>query len=165
MIGKHTLCNCPAGFSAAPERHAPDCPGRVGAGKPALSSRPAPCSTCGYENGMHSCAIVLNGKLAAKTKDLERAHMRIREMDLLFGRYILAMRSALIEQEHGKGSEAAMVWIFNSLAGPGELPPEDETDAQAYFDREIAPVDESLQEIMSFWEADRQANAAKGVKS
>ncbi|UCP00053.1 hypothetical protein LF844_09650 [Metapseudomonas lalkuanensis] len=114
---------------------------------------------------MHSCAIVLNGKLAAKTKDLERAHMRIREMDLLFGRYILAMRSALIEQEHGKGSEAAMVWIFNSLAGPGELPPEDETDAQAYFDREIAPVDESLQEIMSFWEADRQANAAKGVKS
>ncbi|MCY1372019.1 hypothetical protein D9M68_437230 [compost metagenome] len=97
-------------------------------------------------------------------KDLERAHMRIREMDLLFGRYILAMRSAVIEQEHGKGAEGAMIWIFNSLAGPGELPPEDETDAQAYFDREIKPVEESLQEIMRFWEADRQAKAAKEVK-
>lgn len=33
-MSRHTLCNCPAGFSAAPERHAPDCPGRSGAGKP-----------------------------------------------------------------------------------------------------------------------------------
>lgn len=102
-------------------------------------------------------AVVLEEDHLKVEKDLERAHMRIREMDLLFGRYILAMRSALIEQEHGKGAEAAMVWIFNSLFGPGELPPEDETDAQAYFDREIKPVDEGLQEIMKFWEADRVA--------
>lgn len=38
MIGKHTLCNCPAGFSAEADRHAPDCPGRSGAGKPALAA-------------------------------------------------------------------------------------------------------------------------------
>ncbi|MDT4832895.1 hypothetical protein FQZ97_664680 [compost metagenome] len=109
--------------------------------------------------------VVLEEDHEKVEKDLKRAHMRIREMDLLFGRYILAMRSALIEQEHGKGAEAAMLWIFNSLFGPGELPPEEETDAQAYFDREIKPVDEGLQEIMKFWEADRQAKAAKEVKS
>lgn len=33
-MSKHVFCNCPAGFSADPERHAPDCPGRSGAGKP-----------------------------------------------------------------------------------------------------------------------------------
>lgn len=105
--------------------------------------------------------VVLSEDCEKVEKDLERAHMRIREMDLLFGRYILAMRSALIEQEHGKGAEAAMAWIFNSLYGPGQLPPEDETDAQAYFDREIKPVDEAMQQVMAFWEADR---AAKEVK-
>lgn len=33
-MSRFTFCNCPAGFSADPERHAPDCPGRSGAGKP-----------------------------------------------------------------------------------------------------------------------------------
>ncbi|MGR6617686.1 hypothetical protein [Pseudomonas rhodesiae] len=32
-MSRFCFCNCPAGFSAAPERHAPDCPGRFGAGK------------------------------------------------------------------------------------------------------------------------------------
>jgi|GEM_PF-4403053 len=32
-MSRFTFCNCPAGFSAEPERHAPDCPGRFGAGK------------------------------------------------------------------------------------------------------------------------------------
>lgn len=32
-MSRFTFCNCPAGFSAPPERHAPDCPGRSGAGK------------------------------------------------------------------------------------------------------------------------------------
>lgn len=32
-MSRFLLCNCPAGFDAAPERHAPDCPGRSGAGK------------------------------------------------------------------------------------------------------------------------------------
>ena len=36
-MSRFCLCNCPAGFSAAPERHAPDCPGRSGAGKPRIS--------------------------------------------------------------------------------------------------------------------------------
>ena len=32
-MSRFCFCNCPAGFSADPERHAPDCPGRSGAGK------------------------------------------------------------------------------------------------------------------------------------
>lgn len=35
-MSRFVLCNCPAGFAADPERHAPDCPGRSGAGKPSL---------------------------------------------------------------------------------------------------------------------------------
>lgn len=31
-MSRFCFCNCPAGFSADPERHAPDCPGRSGAG-------------------------------------------------------------------------------------------------------------------------------------
>jgi hypothetical protein len=33
-MSRFNFCDCPAGFSVAPERHAPDCPGRSGAGKP-----------------------------------------------------------------------------------------------------------------------------------
>lgn len=76
--------------------------------------------------------------------------MRIKELDLLFGRYILAMRAAVIEDEHGKTETAGMDWIFNSLAGPGQLPPEGETDAQAYFDREIVAVDSGMKEVLAF---------------
>ncbi|WP_455826597.1 hypothetical protein [Pseudomonas graminis] len=94
----------------------------------------------------------------------ELARMRIKELDLLFGRYLLAMRSALIEEEHGKGPAAAMAWIYNSLAGPGELPPEGETDSQAYFDREIVAVDNGMQEVVAFHEG-RRAVMGKGEPS
>lgn len=95
---------------------------------------------------------------------LQESRMRIKEMDLLFGRYILAMRSAIIEEEHGKGPAAAMEWIYNSLAGPGELPPEGETESQAYFDREIIAVDNGMQEVMAFHEG-RRAAMGQGERS
>ncbi len=91
--------------------------------------------------------------------EIEHARMRIKELDLLFGRYVLAMRSALIEEEHGKGPAAGMEWIYNSLAGPGELPPEDETNSQAYFDREIVAVDRAMTEVLAFYDARRAALA------
>lgn len=87
----------------------------------------------------------------------EVAKMRIKELDLLFGRYILAMRSAVIEEDHGLGAEAGMMWIYNSLVGPGELPPESETLAQAYFDREIVAIDNGMREVMAFHAARRSA--------
>ena len=82
----------------------------------------------------------------------EVARMRIKELDLLFGRYLLGMRSAVIDEECGGHG---MAWIYNALRGPGELPPEDETDAQAYFDREIVAVDAGLEEVVVFFDARR----------
>lgn len=42
-MSRFSFCNCPAGFSAAPERHAPECPGRSGAGK--RGPTPVPATT------------------------------------------------------------------------------------------------------------------------
>lgn len=50
---------------------------------------------------------------------------------------IVAMQSALIEWKFGKGSEAALQWIVNTLMGPGLLPDFDAPhgrDAQKWFD-------------------------------
>lgn len=98
---------------------------------------------------------IKQANLELEQERYQYARMRIREMDLLFSRYILAMRSAIIEMEHGAGAEAAMAWVVNSLAGPGELPPDDEVDAQGYFDREIAVVDKALAEVFAFFKANR----------
>lgn len=136
------------------------------------------CWNCGDTGDVHDIVGEWRGQCdcnAAKLIDVaaerdqlkaenELARMRIKELDLLFGRYILAMRSALIEEEHGKGSAAAMEWIYNSLAGPGELPPEGETDSQAYFDREIVAVDNGMQEVMAYHEG-RRAAMGKGEQS
>ena len=87
----------------------------------------------------------------------ENARMRIKELDLLFGRYLLGMRSSVIEWQHGQRADAAMQWIWNGLAGPGELPPEDETQAQAYFDREIVAVEAGKEEVAVFFDTRRAA--------
>lgn len=118
------------------------------------------------EQGANADFIAAANPVAIKAliAENELARMRIKELDLLFGRYILAMRSALIEEEHGKGPAAAMEWIYNSLAGPGELPPEEETDSQAYFDREIVAVEDGMQEVMAFHEG-RRAAIGKGERS
>lgn len=89
---------------------------------------------------------------AALCQAVKRSAMRIKELDLMFGRYLLGMQSAVIEQEHGKGAEEAMRWIFNGLAGPGVFAPDDATDAQAYFDREIVAIDAGMQEVLAFFD-------------
>jgi hypothetical protein len=86
------------------------------------------------------------------------ASMRIRELDLTFGRYFLGMKSAVIADESGGNG---MEWIFNGLAGPGELPPEEERDAQAYFDREVEAIDVGLAEVFAFHDARRKARQVK----
>lgn len=250
-MSRFVLCNCPVGFAADPERHAPDCPGRSGAGKPSLA--PAAGSPRVHRHGMEFwdkiCALKhygfllapegnrvvkaegignwidmheaqqvvdaaqseINGLRAERDQGLAReavltarleqkiteiideatkaidsyrkeaalqdrlnvtdqkvddltaenaalcqavkhSAMRIKELDLMFGRYLLGMQSAVIEQEHGKGAEEAMRWIFNGLAGPGVFAPDDATDAQAYFDREIVAIDAGMQEVLAFFD-------------
>lgn len=50
---------------------------------------------------------------------------------------LVAMQAAWIEWRHGKGADAAMQWIENTLSGPGLIPPDNapwSTEAQAWFD-------------------------------
>lgn len=90
----------------------------------------------------------------------EELRMLAKEMDLMFGRYLLGMRASVLEWQHGKGADAAMQWIWNGLRGPGELPPEEETQAQAYFDREVVKIEEGLEEVYAYRDK-RRAEKAK----
>lgn len=79
-------------------------------------------------------------------RDAEATRKSVKILNYLFARNIIAMQSAVIEWEKGKGAAAGMQWIWNTLFGPGQIPDEDGTDAQAYFDREIEPLDAAMQE-------------------
>lgn len=91
---------------------------------------------------------------------------RHKELDLLIGKNILVMQAAIIEWQGTGDARKGLAWIYNTLFGPGELPDESEKDAQAYFDRKYAPLDEELMNLHRwFWEqneADRAAAAGKG---
>jgi len=89
----------------------------------------------------------------------EALRMQVKELDLTFGRYLLGMRAAVVEWQKGKGADAAMQWIWNGLRGPGELPPEEETQAQAYFDREVVKIEEGLEEVYAYRDKRRAENA------
>ncbi|EFC7333732.1 ead/Ea22-like family protein, partial [Escherichia coli] len=85
----------------------------------------------------------------------ENAYIRNRykELDLLIGKNILVMQAAIIEWQATGDAKSGLAWIYNTLFGPGELPDESEKDAQAYFNRKYAPIDEKLMELHKwFWE-------------
>lgn len=78
---------------------------------------------------------------------------RFKELDRMFGKNLLVMQAAIIDWRTTGDAKNGMAWIFNTLLGPGELPNEEEKDAQAYFDREYAPLDKELMELHQwFWE-------------
>ncbi|MFU1689209.1 ead/Ea22-like family protein [Citrobacter freundii] len=78
---------------------------------------------------------------------------RFKELDRMFGKNLLVMQAAIIDWRTTGDAKNGMAWIFNTLLGPGELPNEDEKDAQAYFDREYEPLDKELMELHQwFWE-------------
>lgn len=95
--------------------------------------------------------------VSALLADIEYMRWRIKEMDLLFGKNLLAMRAAVIEAEHGEGHTAGMQWIFNTLFGPGEFAPENETDAQDYYNRESEKIDVEFSKCMDFFTVRREA--------
>ncbi|MFZ4825676.1 hypothetical protein ACL6MW_28715 [Pseudomonas putida] len=100
---------------------------------------------------------------AAVARENEALRMQAKELDLTFGRYLLGMRAAVIEWQQGRGADAAMQWIWNGLAGPGELPPEEETQAQAYFDREVVKIEEGLEEVYAYRDKRRSEKAQGGI--
>lgn len=108
------------------------------------------CSHGGISHKVTSAGEVasLIARLRAAEADAKLARQRVKEIDLLFGRYLLGMKAAVIEMDHGLGSRVAMQWIIDGLDGPGELPPEDEYDAQAFFDREIKHINDAMTELL-----------------
>ncbi|EMF9360696.1 TPA: ead/Ea22-like family protein [Escherichia coli] len=86
---------------------------------------------------------------------------RFKELDLLIGKNILVMQAAIIEWQATGDAKSGLSWIYNTLFGPGELPDESEKDAQAYFNRKYAPIDEKLMELRKwFWEQSKAERAA-----
>ncbi|AIJ07021.1 ATPase involved in DNA repair [Edwardsiella anguillarum ET080813] len=56
-----------------------------------------------------------------------------------------------------------MAWIFNTLIGHGELPSENEKNAQAYFDREDDQIDKEMMDLHKwFWERSKRIEAERG---
>lgn len=92
----------------------------------------------------------LKAELALAKIETQDLRMLVKEMDLMFGRTLLGMRGAVIEWQHGQGADAGMQWIWNGLVGPGELPPEEETQSQVYFDREVVKIEEGLEEVYAY---------------
>lgn len=87
---------------------------------------------------------------------IEDLRVKIKEMDRLFGRHILGNKSAVIEWTDGQGAEKAMEWIWNGLMGPGLLPPDEEKDAQGYFNREVEAIEKDLEECYAYWDRRRE---------
>ncbi|KDY60355.1 ead/Ea22-like family protein [Escherichia coli 3-020-07_S3_C2] len=89
---------------------------------------------------------------------------RFKELDLLIGKNILVMQAAIIEWQATGDAKSGLAWIYNTLFGLGELPDESEKDAQAYFNRKYAPIDEKLMELHKwFWEQS-EAERAAGIR-
>ncbi|EFH7356093.1 ead/Ea22-like family protein [Escherichia coli] len=115
--------------------------------------------------------LALLGELEAAEKrnaklQSENAYIRNRykELDLLIGKNILVMQAAIIEWQATGDAKSGLAWIYNTLFGPGELPDESEKDAQAYFNRKYAPIDEKLMELHKwFWEQS-EAERAAGIR-
>ncbi|EFU9409999.1 TPA: ead/Ea22-like family protein [Escherichia coli] len=104
-------------------------------------------------------------KRSAKLQS-ENAYIRNRykELDLLIGKNILVMQAAIIEWQATGDAKSGLAWIYNTLFGPGELPDESEKDAQAYFNRKYAPIDEKLMALHKwFWEQS-EAERAAGIR-
>lgn len=89
---------------------------------------------------------------------------RFKELDLLIGKNILVMQAAIIEWQATGDAKSGLAWIYNTLFCPGELPDESEKDAQAYFDRKYAPIDEELMALNKwFWEQSEAERSAAGI--
>ena len=82
----------------------------------------------------------------------------------MFGKNLIVMQAAIIDWRATGEAKNGMAWIFNTLFGPGELPDEEEKDAQAYFDRKYAPLDAELTELHQwFYERHKRVEAERAT--
>ena len=103
-------------------------------------------------------------RIASLQSENEYIRNRYKELDLLIGKNILVMQAAIIEWQSTGDAKSGLAWIYNTLFGPGELPDESEKDAQAYFNRKYAPIDEKLMALHKwFWEQSEAERASAGI--
>jgi len=76
-----------------------------------------------------SCFVnALNALLAAQQPEPraevtdDKTKRLIKTLSDIIHDQTVAMQSAIIEWQHGKGAEAGLSWIVNTLEGPGHLP-------------------------------------------
>jgi len=70
-------------------------------------------------------------------KDAEQAKRLAKDLSNIVHDMTVVMQAAWIEWQHGEGAEKSMMWIQNTLVGPGYIPDEDAPygkDAQAWMD-------------------------------
>ncbi|NDO80410.1 hypothetical protein CJP72_06355 [Citrobacter sp. NCU1] len=104
-------------------------------------------------------------RIAEQQSDNAYIRNRYKELDLLIGKNILVMQAAIIEWQATGDAKNGLSWIYNTLFGPGELPDEAEKDAQDYFNRKYAPIDEELMALHKwFWEQSEAERVAAGIK-
>lgn len=76
----------------------------------------------------------LRERIAGMEKDAERMKDLCKTLANIMQDQTVAMQSAVIEWEFGKGAEAGLGWIVNTLEGPGNLPdPDAEHGKNAQF--------------------------------
>jgi len=100
------------------------------------------------QGGANGPTIKMRAALLALFKDANKSERRAIVFADIMDRHCIAMQAALIEQSIGKGDEAALEWIANTLEGPGLLPSMSEAahlpgtpkdgPAQAWFDAKLA---------------------------
>jgi len=92
-----------------------------------------------------SVVAVTNAMIAAELRratpsaqeEAVRAQELSKELANIIHDQAVAMQAAIIEWQHGKGAEAGLSWIVNTLEGPGHLPDFDAPygkQAQFWFD-------------------------------
>lgn len=119
----------------------------------------------GYVDALLEALEKAQQRIAELEAQNEYIRKRYQQLDLLIGKNILVMQAAIIEWQATGDAKNGLAWIYNTLFGPGELPDEAEKDAQAYFDRKYAPLDEELMALHKwFWEQSEAERAAAGIK-
>ncbi len=123
--------------------------------------RITPCNKHAHNNELKA----VDAQITELKDENEYIRKRFKELDRMFGKNLLVMQAAIIEWRTTGDAKNGMAWIFNTLFGPGELPSEDEKDAQAYFEREYAPIDKELMELSNWFHEYHKRFKEKQVKS
>ncbi|MBI6911093.1 hypothetical protein JET67_22245 [Pseudomonas palleroniana] len=168
-MSRFCFCNCPAGFSADPERHAPDCPGRTGAGKtrtpvPATTAAAQPVNS-GVDFGIDGRSVRISQeaysiflareaagreKIAALQQLLNAADERIDELERGRGEPVMKLEAERLWGGHGEYAVSFVKagWLDECRRTGGEFLLYTAAPAPVAVDLPVDPERERLMEIV-----------------